>query len=70
MDSVSGEPCREKLVPLLCHPLCACAKCRPLVGMMRQETEDACVAIDSQDEMGNTGNAKLFFVVPYTHIFN
>ena len=38
-----------------CHPLCTCAKCRPIVGARERDIERSHVTVNSRDERGFTG---------------
>ena len=39
----------------LCHPLCTCAKCRPIVGAQERDMERSQATVNSRDERGFTG---------------
>ncbi|KAI0228652.1 Ankyrin repeat domain-containing protein 27 [Lamellibrachia satsuma] len=38
----------------LCHPLCTCAKCRPIVGAQERDMERSQATVNSRDERGFT----------------
>ena len=45
----------------LCHPLCTCSKCRPIVGAQERDMERSQVTVNSRDERGFTGKLNVVY---------